>query len=354
MLSIVKRKETGSGWTRRMLSIGIALGVSALVILILNYNPAAVYREIVVGSLGSAYSFKETIQTMVPLFLMALGVTLCFKLQFINIGTEGQFYMGALAATAVALGNPELPAPLLLTLMFIAALIGGGLWCLLPALLKMKFGTNETLVTLMLNYVAVKIVAYLQFGPWKDPNSMGYPTIPGYSENAILPDFLGIHIGWVIAIVLLVVVYILITRTKTGFRMNVMGENVQTAKYAGFNTTRLLVVAVVLGGGLCGVAGFIQASAIENSLTYQLSNGWGFTAIIVAWLGKLKPTSVFIVSVLMAVLLQGCAYIQISLGVPYFMANIIQGVILFFILGSEFFSTYRFVWKPGRKGVAEG
>jgi simple sugar transport system permease protein len=205
----------------------------------------------------------------------------------------------------------------------------------------------------MLNYVAIKIVAYLQFGPWKDPNSMGYPTMPGFSDNAILPDFLGVNIGWVIAVAALVGVYILITKTKTGFRMNVMGENVQTAKYAGFNTTRLLIIAVVLGGGLCGIAGFIQASAVENSLTYQLSNGWGFTAIIVAFLGKLKPTSVFIVSILMAILLQGCAYIQISLGVPYFMANIIQGVILFFILASDFFSTYQFVWKSGRKGVVE-
>ena len=349
MLSIVKKNKAGRSWLIRPLSILIALGVGALVIAMLGYNPFEIYREIVAGALGSAYNLKEVVRTTVPLLLMALGVTLCFRLQFFNIGAEGQFFMGATAASAVALNYPDLAAPVLIPLMLLAALIGGGLWCLIPALLKLRFGTNETLVTLMLNYIAVKIVAYLQFGPWKDPTSMGYPTIPLFSDNAVLPDLFGIHIGWVIAAVLFVIVYLLLSRTKYGYQINVMGENPLTARYAGFNATWLLIVTVMLGGGLCGVAGFIQASAIEGSLTYTLSSGWGYTAIIVAWLGKLKPIPVLVATLLIAVLLQGCAYIQISLNVPYFMANIIQGVILFFVLASEFFTSYRFVWKREEK-----
>jgi simple sugar transport system permease protein len=352
MLSIVKRKKAGNAALIRVFSIGIALIVGALVILLLGYNPAEIYREIAAGALGSAYNLKEVVRTAVPLLLMALGVTLCFRLQFFNIGAEGQFYMGATAASAVALNFPDLPAPLLITLMFLAAVIGGGLWCAVPALLKLRLGTNETLVTLMLNYIAVKIVAYLQFGPWKDPDSMGYPTIPMFSDNAVLPRLFGIHIGWVIAAVLFIVVLLLLTRTKAGYQISVTGENPETARYAGFSTAWILLITVALGGGLCGVAGFIQASAIEGSLTYTLSSGWGYTAIIVAWLGKLKSLPVLVATLAIAILLQGCAYIQISLSVPYFMANIIQGVILFFVLASEFFAEYQIVRARNEKGAA--
>jgi simple sugar transport system permease protein len=134
---------------------------------------------------------------------------------------------------------------------------------------------------------------------------MGYPTIPMFSDNAVLPKLFGIHIGWVIAAAIFVVIYLLLSKTKYGYQVSVMGENVETARYAGFSTTWLLILTVALGGGLCGVAGFIQASAIEGSLTYTLSSGWGYTAIIVAWLGKLKPLYVLVATLLIAVLLQG-------------------------------------------------
>jgi simple sugar transport system permease protein len=227
--------------------------------------------------------------------------------------------------------------------MFTASVIGGGVWCAIPALLKLKLGVNETLVTLMANYIAIKIIAWLQFGPWKDPSVRGYPVMPLFSDNAVLPDAFGLHSGWIIALVLFAVMYVVLEKTKFGYEIAVMGESERTAKYAGFDTGLLAFAASALGGGLCGVAGFIQASAVENSLTYQLSNGWGFTAVIVAWLSKTKPLSALFISALMAMLLQGCDYIQISMGVSYFMADIIQGVILFFVLGSDIFSNYKAV-----------
>jgi simple sugar transport system permease protein len=343
MITLQKRAAATplQAWTRQVFCAAASLATGAAIIAIFGYNPLKVYFRIIAGSLGSAYSFKETIQTMIPIFLMALGVIFCLKIQFISIGTEGQFYIGALAATYFALRFPELPAAILLPAMFAASLLGGGIWCVAPALMKLKLNVNETLVTLMMNYIAIKIVAWLQFGPWKDPRIMGYPVMPAFSKNAVLPTVLGIHAGWIIALALYAASSIVLRRTKFGFKIAVMGESPETARYAGFNASALTVAAAAIGGGLCGIAGFIQASAIENSLTYQLSGGWGFTAIVVAWLSKLRPGIALIVSALMAILLQGCAYIQISLGVPYFMANIIQGIILFFVLGSDIFSKYK-------------
>jgi simple sugar transport system permease protein len=357
VISFQKRAAASQGqaWALQSLSIAIALLTGAAVIALMGYNPFEVYYRIIAGSLGSVYSFKEMIRTMIPLSLMALGVIFCLKIKFVSIGAEGQFYAGALTASYFALRFPNMPAALLLPLMFTAAFTGGGVWCAIPALLKLKLNVNETLVTLMLNYIIIKIIAWLQFGPWKDPKIMGYPVMPPFSENAILPSVLGIHAGWVIALALFALAALVLGRTMFGYQIAVLGESLDTARYAGFSTGPLMMAAAAVGGGLCGVAGFIQASAIENSLTYQLSNGWGFTAIVVAWLAKLKPAAALVVSALVAILLQGCAYIQISLGVPYFMADIIQGIILFFVLGSDVFSNYRLVlrFRSGDRGMAE-
>jgi simple sugar transport system permease protein len=353
MITIVKREAAPSGKAgmRGPASICLALLAGAGLIALLGYNPALVYREILSGSLGGFYNFSETVQTMISLSLMALGVAVCMKINFMNIGTEGQFYMGAVFATYVGLRFPDLPAAVLLPLMLVVSLIGGGLWALLPALLKLRIGLNEVLVTLMMNYVAIKIVTYLQFGPWKDPNSRGYPTIPSFTEKAEVPDGFGVNAGWIVMLLAFALVVLILRKTNPGYMFTVMGGSGETAKYAGYSTFALVSAAVMIGGGLCGAAGFIQASAVEHSLNYQLSNGLGFTAVVVAWLGKLDPPRVALASFLIAVLLQGCAYIQISLGIPYFMVGVIQGVILFFVLGSEFFSQYRFVWRPGRPGA---
>jgi simple sugar transport system permease protein len=342
----VTRKQ---GALRQLASIAGALMIGALVIFLSGYNPGTVYIEIIRGSLGSGYSISETVQTVIPLLIMALGVTICFKVKFINIGPEGQFYTGAMAATYFAITWPDLPRGALLALMCASSIAMGGLWCVIPALLKVKVGVNETLVTLMMNYIAIKFVAYLQYGPWKDPSVIGYPVIRQFSQSGILPDALGVHSGWIIAILLLIGMIALLGKTKYGYKITVLGENPNTARYAGYGTAKLLVSATFIGGGLCGIAGFIQASGVENSLNAMLSNGWGFTSIVVAWMGRLKPLPIVAVSVLIAVLIQGCTYLQISMGVPYFMASVIQAIILFFILGSDFFMNYRIVRRQGDK-----
>jgi simple sugar transport system permease protein len=340
------RKQTA---VRYCFIVAAALATGAFVILAAGYDPVAVSAEILRGSLGTPYRISETVRTATPILIMALGAAVCFKVKFINIGTEGQFYVGALFATYFALNFGDAPRGALLSVMFAASVVGGGLWCAVPAVLKEKLGVNETLVTLMLNYVAIKFIAYLQYGPWKDPKIIGFPVIPQFTENAILPKLFGVHIGWLIALVLLAFVTVLLYRTRLGYKITVLGENPNTARYAGYRVLRLTVTAAFIGGGLCGVAGFIQASAVENSLNALFSNGWGFTAIVVAWMGKLRPLPILGFTLFIAVLIQGCAYLQISMGVPYFMANVIQAIILFFILGGDFFTNRQIILRQGKE-----
>lgn len=345
MFKLVKKTEYSriALLVQRLLSIVAALSASAVVILILGYNPLEVFSEIIKGSLGSSYRVQETIVKAIPLLIMSLGIAVCFKMKFTNIGAEGQFYMGAMAATFIALNFPGWPSYILLPAMFVAAVLFGGVWCLIPGTLKLKLGTSEILVTLMLNYIGIKLISYLQYGPWQDPQAYGFPRIARFSDNAVLPKVFGIHCGWIIALVLVVAVYILLSKSKLGYEISVLGESQVTAKYAGINSAKVLILAVLIGGGLSGIAGMIQASAIEKSLTDQLSGGMGYTAIITAWLGQLSAPVIFVVSFLFAALIQGSAYIQSSMQIPSAVAGIIQGIILLFVLASELFSKYKIV-----------
>ena len=224
---------------------------------------------------------------------------------------------------------------------FVLSAIGGGIWALIPAILKAKFNTNETIVTLMMNYIALKWVVFLQYGPWKDPNAMGFPKIANFTDNAILPKLFGVHIGWLIALILVVVIYYFINHTKTGYEIQVLGESENTAKYAGMNVRKIILIAMMMSGAICGLTGMIQASAVNNTLTMDLTAGVGYTAIIIAWLSNLKTPWMVVVSILFAILTQGASYIQTVYQIPQAAAEVIQGIILFCILGSQFFINYK-------------
>lgn len=318
-----------------------AIAASMIIMALMKLNPFEVYSKIINGSLGSAYRFRETVNKAIPLTVLSLGTGMAFKMKFWNIGAEGQFYMGAFGATWAVMLFPQLPAPVLLPLMAVFGFIFGGLFATVPALLKIKWGTSETLVTLMMNYIAQKWVGYLQYGPWRDPNGNGFPRIARFESNAILPSVCGIHIGWIITLVLAVLLFILLLRTKFGYEVSVIGESTNTARYAGINVKKTMLLAILISGGLCGLAGMMQASAIENSLTDNMSNGLGFTAVITTWLSRLNPIVMVGVSFLFSMLLQGGSFLQSSMQIPASMAQILQGVIIFFVLGSEFFVRYK-------------
>lgn len=323
------------------LAIVLAMAITSMVIAVMGHNPLQVYYSMLEGCLGSAHRIKQTIITTIPLVITAVGVGIAFRMKFWNIGAEGQILMGGCFATFAALYFKDLPAIVLLPMMIVLSAIGGGIWALIPAVLKAKFNTNETIVTLMMNYIALKWIVFLQYGPWKDPNAMGFPKIANFTDNAILPKLFGVHIGWLIALILVVVIYYFINHTKIGYEIQVLGESENTAKYAGMNVRKIILTAMIMSGAICGLTGMIQASAVNNTLTMDLTAGVGYTAIIIAWLSNLKTPWMVVVSILFAILTQGASYIQTVYQIPQAAAEVIQGIILFCILGSQFFINYK-------------
>jgi simple sugar transport system permease protein len=337
----------------RVSSVVLSLVFAGAVLLFFGLNPFAVFGTIIEGAVGSSARIQQTIVKAIPLTIASLGILVAFKMKFWNIGGEGQIVIGALAASFVALNFGDLPKPVLLLLMAVASIVAGGIWALIPAAFKAKMGTNEVIFTLMMNYIAIKIVTYLQYGPWRDPNSKGFPRIPNFSDNGLLPSLFGVHIGWVIALVLVAAVYLFLHYTKKGYEISVVGESFDTAKYAGMNIPSIIMTAMFVSGGLCGLVGMIQASAIEKTLVFGISANYGFTAIITTWLARLNAIAVLFVCIAFAMLLQGAAFIQLAMNVPAAVAGVVQGVILFFVLGSEFFLQYRIRFTGFKTGSVE-
>ncbi len=342
MFKIVKKVEcpTREKVFYRVTAVFLALLTSAIFIAIIGHNPFAVYKSMIEGSLGNGYRASETLIRTIPLVITSLGIALSFKMKFWNIGAEGQIMIGAMCATFFAIRFPATNQVILLTVMAVAAMAGAGLWSLVPAYFKVKHGVNETVFTLMMNYVAIGFVTYLQYGPWKDKKAFGFPKIPNYGENAILPTLMGIHIGWVVAVILVVLVYIVLKYTKFGYELSVIGESPNTARYAGIHVVGVTLITLFLSGAIAGLAGMIQASAVSKTLTSGLSGGVGFTAIITTWLSGLNPFMIAVVSFLFAAMVEGGSFIQTVYQIPQSAADILQAMILFFVLGSEFFVNY--------------
>lgn len=322
-----------------------ALIVSAFFIFLLGHNPVDVYVSMAKGAFGSVYRIKDTITISIPLIVTSMGIMIAFKMKFWNIGAEGQILTGALFASYVALNFSTLPKPLLLFLMMVAGFVGGGLWAMIPAILKVKFDTNETIVTLMMNYIALQWITYLQYGPWKDPDSMGFPKIANFADNAIMPKIFGVHVGWIFVLLLVAFMTFVMKSTKQGYQIAVVGESKDTARYSGINVSKVIVISIIVSGGICGIAGMMQASAVNQTLNTQLSAGYGYTAIITAWLSGLNPILIVPVSVLFAAMTKGGSFIQTAFQIPQSAAEIIQSLILFFVIGSEFFIQYKLVFN---------
>ena len=282
---------------------------------------------------------------MIPLLISSLGVTLAFKMKFWNIGAEGQIIAGAICASYFALWHSDWNHWVLIAVMFAAGIIGGGIWGLIPAFFKTRFGTNETLFTLMLNYIALHIISYLQEGPWRDLEAQGFAKIARFDKNASLDKVFGVQFGWIIALVLVAAVFVYLKYSKQGYEISVVGESQETARYAGMNVRRIVLRTMFLSGAVCGIAGMVQATGSDITLTTAVAGGVGFTAIIVAWLSQLNPVMILVVSFLFSVLEKGSSVVQSNYGLSVDCADVLQGIILFFILGCELFVRYKFVFR---------
>jgi simple sugar transport system permease protein len=347
LFRIIKRKERSAKeiMKLRIYALIYALIAGGLFVLMIGYNPFEVYSTIISGAFRSKMAIQATVKFMIPLLMSSLGVTLAFKMKFWNIGAEGQIIMGAIFASYFALFHSKLPHFLLLFIMFAAGFIGGGLWGLIPAYFKSKYGTNETLFTLMLNYIALHVIAFLRDGSWKDPDSSGFPKIARFVNNAQLDKVLGVQFGWIIALILVVAIFIYLKYTKQGYEISVVGISQATARYSGMNVKKIVLRTMILSGGICGITGMIQATGSDMTLASSVAGGIGFTAIIVAWLANLNPFGIFIVSFLFSVLDKGSSVMQSTFGLSTYSADVLQGIILFFILGCEFFIRYKFVLR---------
>lgn len=333
------------------LSVVLALGSGAIFLLATNHDPVKIYLTMWEGAFGSKYGVSETIVKAIPLMLSGLGVAIAFRMLLWNIGAEGQLYMGAFAASWVALSFPDAPASILLPAMFLAGFLAGALWGLLPAIPRALLGVNEVITTLMLNYVAILWVDYLVYGPWKDPQGFNFPLSRPFSPSAILPTIgdTRVHLGLAFGLVAAALLWIVLRRLKWGYEIRVIGESPAAARYAGMNIVRNILLVMFLSGGLAGVAGMAEVSAITQRLQHGLSPGYGYTAIIIAWLAKLNPWAVVAVSFLFGGLLVGGYSIQ-SVGLPAATVSMLQGAILFFVLGGEILTRYRIVFGRKREG----
>ena len=352
LVRIAKRGEMAAWkmWIIRIAAIFLALLTGAVIILLLGHNPVAVYIDMVTGSLATKTSRVASMKIFIPLLGAAIAIAPAFRMRFWNIGAEGQILAGAIAATYFALFQyRNLARPVLLIVMFLAAAVAGGVWALIPAAFKARFDTNETLFTLMLNYVAVGIVKYLRMGPWRSPTSAGFPKIDMFDQSARLPLLFGVNIGWVLVLVLAVLMYVYIRYTKQGYELTVVGESVNTAKYAGMSVGRIIVRTAFLSGAIAGIVGFLIVSGSAYTLSDTTSGGYGFTAITVAWLAKLNPIVMIIITAFLAILTKGANTIQTNFKIPASASSVLIGLILFFMLGCEFFISYRLIFRKGKK-----
>ncbi len=331
-------------------SVFLALVMGGIFLLLTGRDPVAVYQAMLTGAFGSGYGLSETVVKAIPLILAGLGVSLAFRMQLWNIGAEGQLYMGAFGAGWVALSFPDAPAWVLLPAMLLAGAVAGGIWGLLPAIPRAYLKVNETITTLMMNYVAIFWVNYLVYGPWKDPNGYNFPLSAPFSEAAVLPSFFNtrVHFGLVIGLVAAVVIYIMLRRTKWGFEVRVIGESPNAARYAGMSMVKNILLVMFLSGGLAGIAGMSEVSGVIQRMQPEISAGYGYTAIIIAWLSKLNPWAIILVSFLFGGLQVGGYSIQSS-GVPAAIVAMLQGLILFFVLGGEILNRYAIKFGRGRR-----
>jgi ABC-type uncharacterized transport system permease subunit len=341
--------EKRSAASRRVLvlvpfiSFLVSLLLAAVLLVISGADPLRTYAAMFRGAFGSWSNFTETLVKAIPLMLTGLGVSIAFRMRFWNIGAEGQLTLGGVAGAWVALTwAPALPPPLVLPAVLAAGMLAGAVWAGIPALLSAYVKVDETLTTLMLNYVAILFSEHLYYGPWRDPKGYGFPGTAIFPRSAWLPRLAGrAHLGLVFALVLAVLLWLLLNRTRFGFEIKIIGHNRTSARYQGINIRTTIVLALLLSGALSGLAGVCEIAGISRRLQQGLSIGYGYTAIIVAWMAQLNPLATIPVALLMAALLVGGDQVQMIMGLPSAMGLVIQGLILFPLLAGSLFSEFR-------------
>lgn len=321
----------------------------------LGLEPVVVFRTFFVTPFRDLYSIGELSLKVAPLTLCAVGLAIGFRANIWNIGAEGQLIVGALAGGGLALAFPDSTSAWLLPAMFLAGALGGMAWAAIPAFLKVRFHTNEILVTLMLTYVAGLLTSYMVYGPWRAPSGYGWPESEPLHAAARLPRLLEgtrLNAGILIALAVAGAGWLFVARSFAAYRMQVGGIAAGAAQYAGFERSRMIWIGLLAGGACAGLAGVIEVAGTIGKLRETISPGYGFAAIIVAFIGRLHPGGIVLASVLMGLFYVGGEAAKVSLGLPSAIIGVFQGMLLFFLLMSDLLLTHRVRWESGVKGAA--
>ena len=358
MIHIAKRKEMPLAQ-----SIGIRVGVIVLALVVCGIitavttglNPIDVYGTMIQGSFGSPRKVWILLQEVSLLLCVSLALTPAFRMRFWNLGGEGQILAGALAAGAcmILLGD-KMPNAVLIVIMFVASVAAGALWAAIPAFFKAKFNTNETLFTLMMNYVATQLVAYFVI-VWENPKGSGTIGVINQSTEAGWLPVIGGNkymLIVILSVLLTIGMYVYLNYSKQGYEISVVGESPSTARYVGMKVEKVIIRTLIISGAVCGFTGLLLTSGSAHTLTTALAGGRGFTAVMVAWLAKFNPAIMVASSFLLGFMGSGAGEIATIYSLNHSFGDILTGVILFFIIGTEFFLTYRIIFQSKKKEAA--
>lgn len=347
---IVKREPIAwyKGLALRGISVVLALVVSGIVITLLtDKNPIEVFLSMFDGAFGMDIRVWNLFQDVAILLCISLAVTPAFKMKFWNIGAEGQVLVGGLATVSVMmfLGD-KMPLPLLIIVMIAASIVAGIIWAVIPAIFKAYWNTNETLFTLMMNYIAIQLVSYFLKVFVKTGSGVLFP-MPEYGFPVLFDQPYLLNI--IIVAVLTIAVYIYLKYTKQGYEISVVGESQNTANYIGINVKKVVIRTLIVSGALCGLAGLLLVGGTNHTINTETAGGRGFTAIMVSWLAKFNPFSMVVTSFIIVFLQKGAQQVSTDFRLPQAISDIVTGIILFFIIGCEFFLNYKIVISKSRK-----
>ncbi|WP_199617361.1 ABC transporter permease [Paenibacillus alkalitolerans] len=331
-----------SPWWTPVASVVLALAFCALFLAVNGLNPIPVYQKMWTGAFGTTFGITETLVKAIPLLLCGIGVSIAYRISVWNIGAEGQFIAGAMAATAVTVYVPALQNGWAIPLMIVAAVAAGGLWGLLTAIPKTHFQVNELITSLMLNYAALLALDYVVFGPWKDPKGFNFPGSPVFTQAQSLP-VLGdtrLHSGLLFALIAVALYAIVTGFTRWGYELRLIGANPAAAANAGIRINKHIIAVMLISGALAGLAGMAEVSGVTHKLMQGVSPGYGYTAIIVAWLAKLNPAGLIVSSFLFGGLIVGGYSVQ-TIGLPSSISEMLQGAILFFLIAGDMIAKFR-------------
>ncbi len=350
-------RSTAAAVASPLIAIALTLATMAILFAALGKNPVTALSVYLVEPLTDSYSLVELAVKATPLVMIAVGLSLCYLANVWNIGAEGQFLIGAVCGSWLAVRTQGADAGAwVLPAMLMLGAIGGALYALLPAIAKVRFGASEILTSLMLVYVADLLLDYLVRGPWRDPNGFNFPTTAEFDAVATVPvlvDGTRLHLGALIALVVVAVAAVLLGRTIKGFEIKVVGAAPRAARFAGFSADRLVILTLLISGALAGLAGIIEVAGPVGHLQPNFSPGYGFTAIIVAFLGRLNPIGILIAGLFLALTFIGGEQAQISIKVPLDLTKVFQGILLFYVLACDSLILYRIRAVSSRPGAAD-